>query len=127
MLVRSPRQHNPCLSPPKTSSSVLALSSASSAPPAQPPQVGAIVSVIQRLECSMRSMRLLDCTPPQTLVSSSYYPRLLLSLHRLGSLYRSYSGSMRSMRLRRLSRWASAGLKKRGASSTSHLGSMAIT
>ena len=47
--------------------------------------------------------------------------------HALGSLKRSYSGSMRSIRLRLESWFGSALRKKRGASSVSHLGSMAIT
>jgi hypothetical protein len=54
-------------------------------------------------------------------------PRRLERRQAMGSLKRSYSGSRRSWRLRLDMRLGSALLKKRGASSTSHLGSMAHT
>lgn len=64
-----------------------------------------------------------------TLVNAEimHHARLLLNRQEFGSWYLSYSGSMRSWRLRLLIFVGSATLKNFGAKSASHLGSIAIT
>ena len=59
-------------------------------------------------------------------VLQSLYHRRLESRHEPGSLYLSYNGSNRSARFRLLILFGSPLLKKRGASSVSHLGSIAM-